>query len=130
MTFALRMRHANRYTGALRIGQFSGFPPFAVDRLTVKQHQSVHGRFVAETRCREFFDSSIVRTDAQLCPQLESSRAWVPYRAGYEFSPSTVLRAAALQSKPSRSLAAYAPPTRLTNRFLAHRNLLRAVSPL
>ena len=66
-------------------------------------------RFIPERRCREICDSSLVRADAQSCTQLESLRARVPYMARGEFSPATAMRADALQSKFTRSLAAYVP---------------------
>ena len=52
-------------------------------------------------------DRSDVPPDAQSRAPIESSRAQVPYNDGCEFSPTTVLRPAALQSKRTRSLAAY-----------------------
>ena len=64
--------------------------------------------FVAVTITRNSSNSPRVRTHVQSCAELESLRARVPYMAGYEFSPSTLLRAAALQSKSTRSVAAYA----------------------
>ena len=41
-------------------------------------HAAGYGTFGAETRRREFFDSSVVRTDAQSRAVLESPRARVP----------------------------------------------------
>ena len=90
---------------------------------------SPQATFVAERGCANFQNPPRVRSCAQSRADVESPRARVPYIAAYEFSPSTVLRTAALQSKPSRSLAAYGGPS-LTNRLISHRNLLRAVSPL
>ena len=67
------------------------------------------GMFVAERSCREICDSSPVRTHAQSRAEIESSHPRVPYITGCEFSPSTVLRAPALQLERSRYLLAYAP---------------------
>ena len=65
--------------------------------------------FIAGTRRRDFRDSSHVRTPAQSRAEIESPRARGPHTAGSEFSPATELRAAALQSKQTRFLAAYGP---------------------
>lgn len=61
----------------------------------------------AETRRREIFDSSTVRTNAQSRAQLESPRARVPYTAGGEFSLATVLRGSAHTAYSKRFLDAY-----------------------
>ena len=83
---------------------------------------------IAGTRRREFCNSSHVRTTAQSRAYLEPSRARVPHMAGCEFSTATVLRASALRSKRSRSLAAYGA-ARLTAQRRTHRDLFGAVSP-
>ena len=89
------------------------FPPIAIS----------HGALswvtlVAERRRREICDSSLVRTHAQPRAELEFPRARVPYMAGCESSPPTVLRTGALTSKWKRDLAAYAS-LRSTTRRLA-----------
>ena len=61
----------------------------------------------AGTRCREFFYSSTVRTDAQSRAELECPRARVPYVAGWELPLATTMRAHALPSNSASSLAAY-----------------------
>ena len=61
----------------------------------------------AETKRRVFWNPSGARSHALPRAELEPLRARVPYIAGCEISPSTVLRAAALQSKRTRSLVAY-----------------------
>ena len=62
---------------------------------------------VADTRRWNFVDSSLVRTHAQSCAEIESPRVRGPHTAGCEFSPATVLRRAALRLKRQRSLVAY-----------------------
>ena len=64
----------------------------------------------AGRRRGEFCDSPILRECAQSRPELECPHARVPPMAGGEFSPSTVLRVAALQSKSKRFLGAYGHP--------------------
>ena len=73
--------------------------------------------FIAERRCREICNSSPVRTHAQLRPEIESSRARVPYMAGCEFPPATVLRPGARQSKSKRFLPVYGAEQPTTQRF-------------
>ena len=82
----------------------------APELLEVLSHQMKWRRFrafAAGRRRRDFRNPPPARFSAQSREQLESSRAWVPYIAGCEFSPATMLRAAALQSKQTGSLAAY-----------------------
>ena len=62
---------------------------------------------IAGTERGEFCDLSLVRTRAQSYAGIECPRARVPYLAGCQNSPATVLRASALQSKSARFLAAY-----------------------
>ena len=66
--------------------------------------------FDAGMSSRIFSASSRVRTHAQSRTELESPRTRAPYVVGYEIAPATALRAAALQSKRTRSLLAYARP--------------------
>ena len=82
--------------------------------------------FVAGRRCREICDSPLVRTHAQSRVELESPRARVPYIAGCEISPATVLRADALRSNRTRSRAAYGAG-RLTAQHLSQE--LQRVNP-
>ena len=63
--------------------------------------------FASEKKYGDFRDTSLVRTHAQSQAEIESSRARYPYTARGEIFPTTALRAAALQLKPSRFLAAY-----------------------
>ena len=65
------------------------------------------GTFGAGRRGSDLPDSSLVRIDAQSRAQLESPRARVPYMAGSEFSPATVLRGAAHTSYWKCFLGAY-----------------------
>ena len=91
-----------------------GWPPIPApppdSPLESERRRPAFEMFVAETRCREFFDSSIVRTDAQSCAQLESSRARVPYTADSKFSPPTALRRGARTNYRTRYPAAYGHP--------------------
>ena len=61
----------------------------------------------SEKKYGDFRDASLVRIHAQSHAEIESSRARYPYTARGEIFPTTALRAAALQLKPSRFLAAY-----------------------
>ena len=100
----IRLHHAVQQQHALG----SGIGPKLIDRRS--PHASASRgmvTFVAETSRRDFVDSSLVPTHAQSRAGIESPRARVPYIAGCEFSPATVLRAAALQSKSKRFLTAY-----------------------
>ena len=63
--------------------------------------------FVAESGCREFFASPLVRTDAQSRAEIESPRARDPYTLRCKFSSPPVLRVPALQSRRRCSLTAY-----------------------
>ena len=63
----------------------------------------------AERRRREFCNSSRVRTCPQSRPEIESSRARVPYIAGCEISPATVLRGDAQARYSRRFRPAYGP---------------------
>ena len=63
--------------------------------------------FVAGRRPLDFLNQSIGRIHGQSRAKLESSRARAPYTARRKLSGATVLRAAALPSKWTRSLAAY-----------------------
>ena len=62
---------------------------------------------VAGTSSGDFVDAPRMRMRARSRAKFESPHARVPCTAGCEFSPETVVRAAALQSKSKRSLAAY-----------------------
>lgn len=85
------------------------------------EHEAV--TFVAETRCQGFGDSSLVRTRAQSRAEIESPRARVPYMAGWEFPPATVVSPDALVSKRKRSLVAYgAPQHHLHHGYSRHRS--------
>ena len=64
----------------------------------------------SEKKYGDFRDASLVRTHAQSHAEIESSRARYPYSARGGIFPTTALRAAALQLKPSRFLAAYGVP--------------------
>lgn len=103
----VHLRQADRRTRALRIPP----PPTArgapAGRTGGSQPPPSSGMFVAETRLREFCDSSLVRTDARSCAEIEGPRARVPCILGNEFSPATAVRADALKSKRTRSLGAY-----------------------
>ena len=68
---------------------------------------ATRSRFGAGRRPRESSDSSNVRIHAQSRAELESSRARVPYIAGCEFSPATVLRTGAQPKYPTRCRPAY-----------------------
>lgn len=83
--------------------------------------------FETGTRYREFFESSLTRTDAQSRAQLESPRARVPYIAGGEFSASPLLRTAALRSKPTRPLAAYGAANLTTKRRVQQKPVTRTL---
>ena len=84
----------------------------------------------AGRRRRDICDSSIVRTDAQSCAQLEYPRARVLYMAGCEFSPLTLLRPVALQSKRTCFHRAYGVTQRHQTRGETHRlTNIRPVSP-
>ena len=63
--------------------------------------------FVAGTRRGDFVDPSLVRTRAQSRAEIGSPRVRGPFTAGCEYSVVTVMRTAALPSKPTRSPAAY-----------------------
>ena len=65
--------------------------------------------FIAGRRCRDFVDSSLVRTYAQSYAGIGSSRARVPYTAGCESSSATGLRLHAQAKYSKRCRAAYAP---------------------
>ena len=67
------------------------------------------GTFVAERRRGELADSSCVRLHARSRTTLEFFRARVPYIAGCEFSPPTVLRIAAQAPYWTRYPVAYSP---------------------
>ena len=58
----------------------------------------------------DLVDSSLVRTDAQSCAQVESPRARVPYVPRCEFPPATVLRADSQPKYLKRFRAAYGIP--------------------
>ena len=66
------------------------------------------GMFVAGRRRRKFRHSSLMRTHAQSRAELESSRARVPYAAGFELTPETRLRTRARVKYPTRYPPAYA----------------------
>ena len=85
--------------------------------------------FVAGRRRRDFSDPSLARTHAQSRAELESSRARVPYIAGWESSSATVLRTRAQQSKRTRSPAAYGLG-QLTAQRLAQRQPTRSTGPM
>ena len=68
---------------------------------------SAFGTFGAGRRRGDFRDSSRVPAHAQSRADIESSRARVPYIAGCEISPATVLRAAALANYSKCFRAAY-----------------------
>ena len=81
----------------------------ATPRRPMKFRPHIHSR---DERCRE--ENWGIRRIGQACQHMrshargiESPRAPAPYMAGCEFSNSTVLRTAALQSKSKPSLAAY-----------------------
>ena len=104
------------YEGALHATAWSSTRfPLRATHETFTPHSTRHGTsraetntmFVAERTCGDSRDPPLTRTYAQSRAELGSSRARVPYVAGCEFSPPTVLRTAALQSKSIRSLPAY-----------------------
>ena len=64
-------------------------------------------RFVAERGRGDFANRSRARPHAQSRAELESLRARVPYIAGCEFSPATVLRGTAHSAYRKRFLGAY-----------------------
>ena len=76
-------------------------------RTVVTPQGSDTDTFDAGRRRGDFPNRSNVRTHAQSRAELKSSRARVPYMAGGEFSPATVVRPDAPQWKRTRSLAAY-----------------------
>ena len=80
------------------------------ERIGVKSRSPSSGAFGAETRCRKFFDSPIVRSDTQSCAQLESLRARVSYMPRCEFLPTTVLPTAAQIQYRRRYRSAFGHP--------------------
>ena len=85
--------------------------------------------YVAGTRRRVFLASSLVRTHAQSRAQLESPRARVSYNAGCGFSPATVVRTGAQQSKRPGFLVAYGARHRTPQR-LSQRKPYEGVAPM
>ena len=69
--------------------------------------QGADRAFIAETRCREFFDRSHARTRAQPRAALEFPHGRVPYILGCEFPSPTVLRVGAQIHHPPRYPTAY-----------------------
>ena len=63
--------------------------------------------YVAGRTCGDFRALSLVRTHAQSCLDLQSSRARDPYMDGCEFSPATVLRTVAQPKYSKRFRPAY-----------------------
>ena len=93
------------------VGTFS----IAVVRSLASLHSVTHSwgpiwtatTFGTERSRREFFDSSIMRTDSQSRAEIEYPRARVPYIAGCELSAATVLRNAAQPNYSNRCPTAY-----------------------
>ena len=72
--------------------------------------------FETERGCQEFCDPPRVRTSAYSRAELESPRTWILYSAGAELSATTMLRAAALKSKSTRSLGRTATVDHMSDR--------------
>ena len=99
------LRHAGRQTRALPMAPDARCAP--TQRTAVGPHSPDPGTFVAGTRRWDFGDSSLVRIHAQSRAELESPRARVPYIAGCEFSPVTVLLTGAQTTYFKRYRRAY-----------------------
>ena len=97
---------AERDSHPLERGAFHGARG---SRVRLVLDRSTTMTFIAGRENRKICDSSLVRTHAQSRARIKSSRARGPHTARCEFSPATVLRTGALQSKRTRSLVAYGP---------------------
>ena len=103
-----RLHQARRRSPASRIGNVRQALATEAHRSVFRTCSPAAETFVAETRCREIRNSSLVSTDAQSCAQLESPRARVPSCGRRGFFPATALRAPALQPRSRHFPAAYA----------------------
>ena len=98
-------------------------PVCAVGSRALVSAASPSATFGPGRRRREFGNSSRLPAHAHSRPDLETSRARVPYVAGCEFSPQSLLLTGALTSKSKRYLPAYCVGT-LTDSGPAQRHQL------
>ena len=109
-SISLRLRQTDRRNRVSGVAWATSALHSERDRADVGPHPPGPGMFIAGRRRREFCESSHVRTHAQSCAKIGSSRARVPYMdmAGCEFSPATAMRTGAHPKYPTRYPPAYA----------------------